>query len=87
MSRLPILSLPPLPARLEALLPPARSLAPALPRLDTPLPPAERSLTPAPPRLELLRLPPWRLVCCRALACRLAKESPRAVPPYLLAVA
>ncbi len=59
MSRLPMLLLPPLPARLAVLLPPARSL------------------TAAPPRLA----------CCPALACRFAVEPPRAVPPYLLAVA
>jgi hypothetical protein len=72
-----------------------------LPTLLAPPPPADRLLTlgllpapaerllalAAPPRLELLGVAPARLLCCFALACRLAVELPRAVPPYLLAVA
>ena len=38
-------------------------------------------------RLLLARLPPCLFTCCRAFVCRLDKESPRALPPNLLAVA
>lgn len=75
-SRLPMRSAPPadLPPKFEA----ARSLTPApaprLPRL-----PVEGRLAP--------KLPPSRAICWRALACRLARESPRVVPPKRLAVA
>src|SRR5258708_39126298 len=62
---------------------PMRSAPPPPARLPTP-PPA-RLLTPAPPLLALDRLPPCRPTCCRALALRLASESPRAVPPHLSA--
>jgi hypothetical protein len=68
---------PVLPARLAALGPvlPARLavLGPALPaRFDVPALGPDRLPVPA---------------CWRALACRLLRESPRADPPYLLAVA
>src|SRR5437773_7037200 len=58
--------------------PPARLLRPA---------PLARLLKPAPPARLLGRLPPCRPTCCRALAWRLDRESPRAVPPNLSAVA
>jgi len=91
--RLPTRSPPPPPDRLLAL-PAERLLTPA-PPARLPAPPAERSLTPAPaarlpalPAERLLgRLPPSLDICCRALAWRLARESPRVVPPYLFAVA
>ena len=51
---------------------------PPLPRL------APMLLAPA-PAFEAARLP--ALGCCRALACRVDMESPRAVPPYFVAVA
>src|SRR5580765_6166791 len=79
-SRLPMRSAPP-PVLLPTLpLPPAPVLLP-----KPPLP--ARLLTPAPPPRLLSRLPPCRPTCCRAPACRFARESPRAVPPNLSAVA
>ena len=72
-SRLPIRSPPPppLPLRLYEL-----ALAPRSPlRLLAPLALA-----------RLAELAPLR-ACCPALAWRLERDSPRAVPPYLLAVA
>jgi len=92
MLRLPILSPPPLPPRLEALgaleRPPApppveRFIPPALgaPDLLAVPPPADRFAVPA--LGDEPRDPP----CWRALACRLLIESPRAVPPNLSAVA
>src|SRR6516162_595251 len=77
-SRLPMRSAPPPPGRLRAPAPP-----PA--RLLTP-PPARLLRPPLPARL-LARLPPCRPSCCRAPAWRLARESPRVVPPNLSAVA
>src|SRR5437762_1021310 len=65
---------PPPPARLPTLAPPPRLLTPA------------RLLRPAPAPRLLDRLPPCRPTCCRALAWRLASESPRVVPPNLSAV-
>src|SRR5436305_8323453 len=50
------------------------------------LPPLARLLTPGPRPRVLARLPPCRPTCCRALDCRVARESPRAVPPNLSAV-
>src|SRR5258707_12832469 len=64
---------------------PIRSAPPPPARL--PAPPLARLPAPAPPLRALERLPPCRPTCCRALACRLASESPRAVPPNLSAVA
>ena len=92
MLRLPILSPPPLPPRLEVL--------GALDRPPTP-PPVERSIPPALGALDLFAVPPpaERFAvpalgdeprdppCWRAFDCRLAIESPRAVPPNLSAVA
>ena len=73
--RLPILVPPaPLPRFAPMLLAPAPAFEPA------------RFIPPAPmlvgraPVLEAARLP--ALGCCRALACRVDTESPRAVPPY-----
>src|SRR6516162_1173106 len=77
-SRLPMRSAPPPPGRLRAPAPP-----PA--RLLTP-PPARLLRPPLPARL-LGRLPPCRPSCCRAPAWRLARESPRVVPPNMSAVA
>src|SRR5580704_11673417 len=65
---------------------PTRSPPPPPALLLTPAPLA-RSLTPAPPPRLLGRLPPCWPTCCRALAWRLDKESPRDVPPNLSAVA
>src|SRR6516164_3348094 len=56
-------------------------------RLLPPTPPAVRLLTPPPAARLLPRLPPCRPTCCRALAWRFARESPRVVPPNLSAVA
>jgi len=83
MSRLPTLLAPPPPAdRVLAL-----GLAPAERLLVLGLAPEERLLALAvPPRLALLGVAPARLACCCA-PCRLAEEPPRAVPPYLFAVA
>src|SRR5215472_2846356 len=54
-------------------------------RLPSPPPPAR---LPAPPEARLPgRVPPVREICWRALACRLASESPRVVPPNRSAVA
>src|SRR5215468_11089095 len=50
-------------------------------------PPDGRLPKPVPPPRLLARLPPCRPICCRALAWRLASESPRVVPPNLSAVA
>src|SRR5262249_53995125 len=88
--RLPIRSPPPPPARLET---PARWPPPTLPRLAAPprllkpdpLPKLARSPTP-PGRVVLPRLPPCRPIWPRALRCRLARESPRVLPPNLFAV-
>src|SRR5262249_31314861 len=76
-SRLPIRSGPPPPARLPRPAPPPRLPAPPA-RLPTPAPPPARLLA---------RLPPCLPSCCRALACRLVRESPRVVPPNRFAVA
>ena len=78
-SRLPIRSLPPPFMRLLTPAPPPRLPIPPL-LLRFPKPP------PSPKRL-LDKFPPCRPICCRALDCRLAKESPRAVPPNRSAVA
>ena len=54
------------------------------------LAPAERLLAVAPPEVRApcwLALAPPRACCCPALAWRVERESPRALPPYLLAVA
>src|SRR3954469_5573932 len=73
--------------------PPKASRFPPPPRVTSRLPmrfappPVARLLTPAPPLPALDRLPPCRPTCCRALAWRLASESPRVVPPNLSAVA
>jgi hypothetical protein len=75
-SRLPIRSAPPPPVRFPAPTPPPALL----------LTPAPSPVRPPPGRL-LARLPPCRPSCCRALVCRLARESPRVVPPNLSAVA
>src|SRR5262245_45422187 len=72
--RLPTRSPPPPPPRL----PEPKLLEPAL-RLDAPAPPPRVALFDPRDRLSLCRL---RACCCRADA-----ESPRAPPPYLLAVA
>ena len=74
---------------------PMRSAPPALPLLPKPPLPARLLMPPPPSRLPMLppparllgRLPPWRPTCCRALTWRLVRESPRAVPPNLSAVA
>ena len=63
--------------------PPMRSAPP--PPAPSP-PPARLPRPPSPARL-LAREPPCRPTCCRALACRLESESPRAVPPNRSAVA
>jgi hypothetical protein len=68
---------PPLPRFAPMLLAPAFEPA----RLAPPAP----MLLGRAPELEAARLP--ALGCCRALACRVDMESPRAVPPYLFAVA
>src|SRR5215831_11234810 len=56
------------------------------PRLLRPAPPA-RLAPPAPSPRLLAMLPPCLPICWRALACRCARESPRAVPPNRSAVA
>ena len=64
-------------------------LPPRLPE-DRLLTPGLLPRLPAPPEARLLALgmlPPCRLTCWRALAWRVDRESPRAVPPYLFAVA
>src|ERR1700745_3458734 len=66
--------------------PPIRSAPPPLALFPTPAPPPRLPMPAPPPRL-LERLPPCRPNCCRALACRLLRESPRVVPPNLSAVA
>src|SRR5262245_36332462 len=48
-------------------------------------PPARPPARPA--SRVLARFPPWRPTCWRAPACRLDRESPRALPPNLFAVA
>src|SRR5258706_14891283 len=63
-----------------------RSAPPPPARLPKPPPPPPRLPIPDPPARLLARLPPCRPTCCRALACRLESESPRAVPPNLFAV-
>ena len=82
MLRLPTLLAPPPPA--DRVL----ALGLALLRVGLLPAPAERLLALAVlPRLALLGLAPARLACDCAPAGRLAVELPRAVPPYLLAVA
>src|SRR5246127_5011157 len=66
--------------------PPIRSAPPPLALFPKPAPPPRLPMPAPPPRL-LERLPPCRPNCCRALACRLLRESPRVVPPNLSAVA
>src|SRR5262245_11162534 len=87
-ARLPRLPPPP-PGRLPRL-PPPPPTPPRLPRLPPPrLPPPPPARLPRlpPPAPPLRTLPPGRDTCCRAPAWRFASESPRAVPPYLFAVA
>src|SRR5690348_5098403 len=77
--RLPTRSPPPPPRFAPTLFAPP---APRLPAPDCWRPP--RSIVPACAPCPLPPNCPW---FCRALACRLPMESPRAVPPYLFAVA
>ena len=93
-SRLPTRSPPLAPPRFP---PPPKLPEPAFdpPRFAPPAPVfAGRVLAVPPPRFGVVL--PGRLFdpalllnpcCCRAFACRLAAESPRVVPPYLVAVA
>src|SRR5580658_811766 len=71
--RLPTRSPPPLPPRFAPIL-----FAP---------PPAGRVDAFAPPPPRFIEAGCCRAWFCRALACRVAAESPRAVPPYWVAVA
>src|SRR3977135_1656910 len=66
---------------------PMRSAPPPRAGLPEPPLPPPRLPIPDPPARLLARLPPCRPTCCRALACRLERESPRVVPPNLFAVA
>ncbi len=99
LGRLNPLEAPPMEFRLpapprERFRPPARAAAPA----PMPAPPARLALPTPPARLPrpefplkpaaglLFSFPPCRAICCRALAWRCVRESPRALPPNLLAV-
>ena len=97
-SRLPMRSPPPGLRFIDLLAPLLRSRAadclspPALRALAAGCcrsPPALRSRCRSPPALRSARdcrLPPGLFCLWRALVCRLASESPRAVPPYFCAV-
>src|SRR5215469_16193308 len=81
--RLPTRSPPPLRFPPLSLVPALGRFPPRSPRSPSP-PPRFAPLSPAPPAARL----PTPPCCCRwrAFAWRFAMESPRAVPPYLLAV-